>query len=94
MPEKKKEQKKQGLACLFPGIGYTCDKPLLYYSWKLLKGLSWEVVPVPYSGFPEKVRGDAEKMNRCAQIARDQRHHVGKAASGGGNAPGNRLEPV
>lgn len=72
MPEKKKEQKKQGLACLFPGIGYTCDKPLLYYSWKLLKGLSWEVVPVPYSGFPEKVRGDAEKMNRCAQIAMDQ----------------------
>ena len=24
------------IACLFPGIGYTCDKPLLYYSWKLL----------------------------------------------------------
>ena len=22
------------IACLFPGIGYTCDKPLLYYSWK------------------------------------------------------------
>ena len=34
------------IACLFPGIGYTCDKPLLYYSWKLLKGLGWEVVPV------------------------------------------------
>ena len=32
------------IACLFPGIGYTCDKPLLYYSWKLLKGLGWEVV--------------------------------------------------
>ena len=29
MPEKKKEQKKQGLACLFPGIGYTADRPLL-----------------------------------------------------------------
>ena len=34
------------IACLFPGIGYTCDKPLLYYSWKLLKGLDWEIVPV------------------------------------------------
>ena len=40
------------IACLIPGIGYTCDKPLLYYSWKLLKGLGWEVVPVPYTGFP------------------------------------------
>ena len=24
------------IACLFPGIGYTCDKQLFYYSWKLL----------------------------------------------------------
>ena len=23
------------IAVLFPGIGYTCDKPLLYYSAKL-----------------------------------------------------------
>ena len=38
------------LACLFPGIGYTCDKPLLYYSWKLLAGDGWEVIPVTYSG--------------------------------------------
>ena len=27
------------IACLFPGIGYTCDKPLLYYSRMLLKEL-------------------------------------------------------
>ena len=26
----------KAIACLFPGIGYTCDKPLLYDSWKLL----------------------------------------------------------
>ena len=48
------------IACLFPGIGYTCDKPLLYYSWKLLKGMGWDVVPVPYAGFPEKVKGNPE----------------------------------
>ena len=48
------------IACLFPGIGYTCDKPLLYYSWKLLKGLGWEVVPVPYTGFPSGVKGNPE----------------------------------
>lgn len=38
------------LACLFPGIGYTCDKPLLYYSWKMLAAGGWEVIPVTYSG--------------------------------------------
>ena len=60
------------IACLFPGIGYTCDKPLLYYSWKLLKGLDWEVVPVPYTGFPSGVKGNAEKMQQAAQMALEQ----------------------
>ena len=60
------------IACLFPGIGYTCDKPLLYYSWKLLKGLGWEIVPVQYSGFPSGVKGNAEKMQQCAHMALEQ----------------------
>ena len=65
MPEKK-------IACLFPGIGYTCDKPLLYYSGKLLKGLGWEIIPVPYSGFPSGVKGNPEKMRQCAETALEQ----------------------
>ena len=60
------------IACLFPGIGYTCDKPLLYYSWKLLKGLGWEVVPVPYTGFPSGVKGNLEKMQQAAHMALEQ----------------------
>ena len=60
------------IACLFPGIGYTCDKPLLYYSWKLLKGLGWEVVPVPYTGFQSGIKGNAEKMQQAAQTALEQ----------------------
>ena len=60
------------IACVFPGIGYTCDKPLLYYSWKLLKGLDWEVVPVPYTGFPPGVKGNAEKMQQSAHMALEQ----------------------
>ena len=60
------------IACLFPGIGYTCDKPLLYYSWKLLKGLDWEVVPVPYSGFPSGVKGNPGKMQQAAHMALEQ----------------------
>ena len=64
------------IACLFPGIGYTCDKPLLYYSWKLLKGMGWEVVPVAYTGFPSGVKGDAEKMSHCARMAADQAEEI------------------
>ncbi len=64
------------IACLFPGIGYTCDKPLLYYSWKLLKGLGWEVVPVAYSGFPSGVKGSAEKMQQSAQMALEQAEEI------------------
>ena len=64
------------IACLFPGIGYTCDKPLLYYSWKMLKGMGWEVVPVPYSGFPEKVKGDPEKMRLSAEMALEQAEEI------------------
>lgn len=60
------------IACLFPGIGYTCDKPLLYYCWKLLKGLGWEIIPVQYSGFPSGVKGNAEKMQQCAHMALEQ----------------------
>ena len=61
------EEKK--LAVILPGIGYTCDKPLLYYSAKLAQSLGWEACPVPYGGFPSKVRGDAEKLRQSAEMA-------------------------
>ena len=64
------------IACLFPGIGYTCDKPLLYYSWKMLKGMGWEIVPVEYSGFPSGVKGNAEKMQQCAHMALEQAEEI------------------
>lgn len=57
------------IACLFPGIGYTCDKPLLYYSWKLLKGMGCEIVPVAYSGFPDKVKGDPGEVQGIGDSA-------------------------
>ena len=60
------------IAALFPGIGYHCDKPLLYYSAKLARAAGYEVLPVPYAGFPEKVRGDADRMRASFDIARAQ----------------------
>ena len=57
------------IAILLPGIGYTCDKPLLYYGGKLARALGWEVVPVPYGGFPPKVQGDRERLRESIRIA-------------------------
>ena len=60
------------LAVLFPGIGYTCDKPLLYYSWKLAQSLGYDVRPVPYGGFPRGVKGNPEGMRRSFALAAEQ----------------------
>ena len=60
------------LACLFPGLGYTCDKPLLYYSWKLLKTAGWDIIPLQYSGLPSGVKGNPEKMRQAAFMALEQ----------------------
>jgi len=59
-------------AVLFPGIGYTVDKPLLYYSSRLLRTENWEVISVSYSGFPDGVKGNSQKMEKAARMALDQ----------------------
>lgn len=60
------------LAVLFPGIGYTCDKPLLYFSARAAREHGYEVLPVPYGGFPAQVKGDPEKMQACFSLALEQ----------------------
>ena len=57
------------LAVFFPGIGYHNDKPLLYYSRKIVKELGYEEVCVEYHDMPGKVRGDAQKMREAVEIA-------------------------
>lgn len=57
------------LCVLFPGIGYHCDKPLLYYSAKLARARGYEVIALKYSGFPEGAKGNDEKMRLAAAHA-------------------------
>ena len=57
------------LAVIFPGIGYSADKPLLHYSRRLAEKHGYEVIILPYSGFPRKVKGDRKKMEECFHIA-------------------------
>lgn len=58
----------KNLAVIFPGIGYTADKPLLYYAGKLAKAHGYETVTVTYSAFPKKVKGDRAKMEESYRI--------------------------
>ena len=67
------------LAVLFPGIGYHCDKPLLYYSARLARAAGYEVLPVPYAGFPQKVRGDGDRLRASFEIVWTQAGEMLKA---------------
>ncbi|UNC91916.1 alpha/beta hydrolase [Candidatus Contubernalis alkaliaceticus] len=40
---------KKGLALLFPGAGYTCDMPALYYSRSILLSQKYDVLSLEYS---------------------------------------------
>ena len=59
------------IACLFAGIGYTCDKPLLYYSAKMLSALGCEIVPVPYGGFESGVKGHPDRMRAILSFEKE-----------------------
>lgn len=64
------------LAVIFPGIGYHTDKPLLYYSKKLFREHGYEIVEVSYTGFPQNVKGNKEKMEQAFQIAMKQAKEI------------------
>lgn len=67
------------LAVFFPGIGYTADKPLLYYSRRLAERAGYELGVLGYSGFPKKLRGDRERLLESIRIAcRQSRKALGE----------------
>ena len=60
------------LAVFFPGIGYTNDRPLLYFSRRLAAERGYDVKLLNYGGFPTGVRGDRAKMAACCRLALSQ----------------------
>lgn len=60
------------LAVIFPGIGYTADKPLLHYSRRIAQDHGYEILILNYSGFPAKVKGDRGKMEESFYLALKQ----------------------
>ena len=53
------------LAVFFPGIGYHCDKPLLYYSRALAVHAGYETVSLGYAFQGGNIRGKPEKMREA-----------------------------
>lgn len=67
-------------AVLFPGIGYSVDRPLLYYSGKMAQKQGYEIIKVPYTGFPKKKPGDRDMMREAFRIGRSQAEEILKEA--------------
>lgn len=60
------DDKKKKLTVIFPGIGYHCDKPLLYYSKKLAAELGYEeTVCLTYTFSSGNIRGNEQKMKEA-----------------------------
>ena len=57
------------LAVIFPGIGYTCDKPLLYYAQDLAVQNGYECIKIMYAQPGEtRIKGNLEKMEEAFRI--------------------------
>ena len=57
------------LAVIFPGIGYTSDKPLLYYTARLARKHEYQIQTVSYGTLPENIKGDSAKMRQAFNLA-------------------------
>ncbi len=54
------------IAVIFPGIGYHCDKPLLYYARRIAGENGYDKeVKIEYSFDGGNIKGDAKKMEEA-----------------------------
>lgn len=64
------------LAVIFPGIGYTADKPLLYYTSHLARNYGYQLQTVSYPSLPENVKGNPAKTKQAFDVAYEQTEHL------------------
>lgn len=61
------------IAVFFPGIGYHCDKPLLYYARKIAQECGYEkLILLEYSYEGGNIRGNEEKMQQAFECLYEQ----------------------
>ena len=63
---------KKKLCVIFPGIGYTIDKPLLYYIRKIMQKDGYEIMSVTFSNLSKNIKGSKEKMHEAFENALSQ----------------------
>ena len=63
---------KKKLAVIIPGIGYTCDRSLLYYAGKTAQEKNYEVMRIRFENFPKGEKGDPEFIQQCFIQAQHQ----------------------
>lgn len=57
------------LAVFFPGIGYHCDKPILYFAREAAKQAGYdEVINLSYTCKADNIRGNDKKMRGVGEI--------------------------
>lgn len=81
----KQETETDHLALILPGLNYTCDMPLLYYSTQVMLGAGADVVQVKYDytektmgksvSLPEKVALLQKDVTKIASVALEQGKH-------------------
>ena len=64
------------ICVLFPGIGYTNDRPLLYYSGKIASSLGYTVIRSDYTGFPKDVKSSLKSVEAAYDIALSQAEEI------------------
>lgn len=64
------------IAVIFPGIGYTCDKPLLYYAGKIAAANGYDIKQVNYGGFSSGIKGNRKKMEEAFYSALTQAEEI------------------
>lgn len=61
------------IAVFFPGIGYHCDKPLLYYAGKLAAQAGYdEQIKLTYRYEGGRIRGDEKKIKETIKVLYEQ----------------------
>ena len=60
------------IAVIFPGVGYTTDKPLLYYGKKIAKQNGYEIKEISFHDLPDDAKSSREKMMECFKMVISQ----------------------
>ncbi|MGI6211584.1 MAG: hypothetical protein ACOYJJ_03250 [Anaerovoracaceae bacterium] len=59
-------------AVFFPGIGYTNDRSLLYYSRRIAEAKGYETIRIAYHDLPFGKKSDDDVMKKAYRMAREQ----------------------